>query len=134
LGVIKIKKLLYWFPASAWVGIIFFLSGRTGNELHRAVPFITDFNRGHILAYFILAVFVYFAFYKTVRSAHISWWTLGICLLYGISDEIHQAFVPTRYPDTGDIIRDMLGALAAVLLMRCFLKRKYKSTKNGSAE
>lgn len=122
------KKLIYWFPALAWVGIIFFLSSRTGNELYRAFPFITDFNWGHILAYFILAIFIFFALYHTVKSKHISWWVLGLCLIYGISDEIHQAFVPTRFPDTGDIIRDMLGALFAILLIQCFLKKKYKST------
>ncbi len=104
------------------MGIIFFLSSRTGNELNNAFPFISDFNWGHILAYFILAVLIYFALYQSIQSKITYWWTLLICLFYGISDEIHQAFVPTRYPDTGDLMRDMLGAGTALLLIHCLKK------------
>lgn len=44
---------------------------------------------------------------------------LVICLLYAISDEIHQTFVPNRYGTIRDIGYDMLGASIALL-------RKYR--------
>jgi VanZ family protein len=34
-----------------------------------------------------------------------------ICGLYGVSDEIHQAFVPTRTPDVFDAWFDLAGSL-----------------------
>lgn len=35
-----------------------------------------------------------------------------ITLLYGISDEIHQSFVPNRTYDIHDIVADGIGGLA----------------------
>jgi VanZ family protein len=43
-----------------------------------------------------------------------------LSLLYGISDELHQAFTPNRTPDVMDVVADTLGAaagVAAVLLV-----------------
>ena len=36
--------------------------------------------------------------------------------LYGISDEIHQSFVPFREAEVADAIADMIGALSGVCL------------------
>ncbi len=34
---------------------------------------------------------------------------------YGLSDEIHQAFVPTREADVWDVLADSLGACLATI-------------------
>jgi len=39
-----------------------------------------------------------------------------ICVLYGISDEVHQLFVPGRIADVGDVLADSLGSLAGIAL------------------
>ena len=36
--------------------------------------------------------------------------------LYGISDEIHQSFVPFREAEVADVVADMIGALCGVCL------------------
>ncbi len=36
--------------------------------------------------------------------------------LYGISDEIHQSFVPFREAEVADVIADILGAFSGVYL------------------
>ncbi len=36
-------------------------------------------------------------------------------ILYGVSDEIHQMFVPTRTASPGDILMDTLGAGVGLL-------------------
>ncbi len=49
-------------------------------------------------------------------------WSLPLilCLIYAITDEIHQSFVPGRYPTSTDIGYDMLGASVALLkTMNC---------------
>ena len=55
----------------------------------------------------------------------------GVAVLYAISDEIHQAFVPGRGPGVGDVLIDASGALCgvlAVLLLARLVLRKAKRT------
>lgn len=40
-----------------------------------------------------------------------------LATLYGITDELHQAFVPGRTPDWRDVVADMAGAAGGVLAM-----------------
>ena len=105
--------MLYWLPALAWMGVIFYLSSRTGDDLQSLFPFINDFNPGHIAAYFILALLCYFALRKN-GSSRPYLISFLLCVAYGISDEIHQYFVPTSYPDAADLARDILGAALAL--------------------
>ena len=37
--------------------------------------------------------------------------------LYGVSDEIHQSFVPPRTPDILDVAADSAGAFAGAIVM-----------------
>ena len=37
--------------------------------------------------------------------------------MYGITDEIHQMYVPGRTPDTWDVLADALGAAIAQILL-----------------
>lgn len=111
---------MYWIPAILWMALIFYLSGRTGSELHSMFPFIDNFNPGHIAAYFVLGPLYYLALHRYHHTRPFGKAFL-LCLLYGITDEIHQHFIPTRYPDPYDIARDLLGAglgLAVVYLVQ----------------
>jgi VanZ family protein len=36
------------------------------------------------------------------------------CIIYGISDEFHQSFIPGRFPNIWDVLADGLGALRVV--------------------
>lgn len=101
--------MLYWIPALVWMGVIFYLSGRTGAELQSFFPFIEDFNPGHVGAYFLLTLFYFAALSKNGHRLPYRK-TIALCLIYGITDEVHQYFVPTRHPDIIDLARDMLGA------------------------
>lgn len=40
--------------------------------------------------------------------------TVAITVAYGISDEVHQMFVPNRTPEIADVGADALGAVIAV--------------------
>lgn len=67
----------------------------------------------------------------------VDWWrekamilSLLISILYGISDEIHQMFVPMRTPDMMDLLADGIGAglfLIGVWSARFFQFRKEKN-------
>jgi len=41
---------------------------------------------------------------------------VGLCTLYGISDEFHQSFVPGRDASAGDVAKDFAGASIAAWL------------------
>tara|TARA_B100000315_G_scaffold77369_1_gene70784 strand:- start:115 stop:477 length:363 start_codon:yes stop_codon:yes gene_type:complete len=49
-----------------------------------------------------------------------------ITVLYGISDEAHQFFVPGRYPDMEDIIRNAAGAALGAFAVYVSEKRRRK--------
>ncbi len=74
----------------------------------------------HMTLYAGLAVLVFLTLRRSGRN-HPPAVQYGIpilfCLLYGISDEIHQLFVPNRSFDIMDILADTLGAA----LVQCAL-------------
>ena len=45
-----------------------------------------------------------------------------ICTIYGITDEIHQHYVPPREADVLDVVADAAGAIGAVVAMRLFVR------------
>jgi VanZ family protein len=46
-----------------------------------------------------------------------------LTVLYALSDEFHQAFVPGRYPDPWDLLADGLGAVLALALWLWWQRR-----------
>ena len=71
-------------------------------------------NLAHIGEYAILAFLIFRALYNREEKGSFSkyswFWTLAGAVLYGVSDEVHQAFVPTRTAHLGDILMDGVGA------------------------
>ncbi len=55
-----------------------------------------------------------------------AWLAALLASLYGISDEVHQAFVPDRSADALDWLADTVGALAAVTLLQL---RQHRRTR-----
>jgi VanZ family protein len=49
---------------------------------------------------------------------------LGIVAAYGALDEIHQAYVPGRTPDFGDLAWDVAGGLTGVAAYTLFARRQ----------
>ncbi|MBI5118835.1 VanZ family protein [Candidatus Poribacteria bacterium] len=54
---------------------------------------------------------------------------VGFSVLYGLSDEIHQLFVPNRTFTAADLIADALGAIAAAALMLLLYHRRNNRRK-----
>jgi VanZ family protein len=95
------------------MGMIFFLSSQPSenlpnfNLLDRAVK-----KGGHMIGFGLLAV-SYLHALGTERKRYWLAWTFAI--LYAMTDEIHQSFVPGRGPSIWDVvIYDNLGALIAL--------------------
>lgn len=117
------KFLLYWLPPIAIMILIFFLSSRQNlsvSEQH-VINFIF-FKSLHVGEYALLTLLLFRALFKTTvfpyaDNAAIATLTTT---LYGISDEIHQTFVPTRSGSIRDIFIDLIGILAMYYLLKTF--------------
>ncbi|GBF76231.1 hypothetical protein PA598K_04683 [Paenibacillus sp. 598K] len=113
-----------WLPALLWMGVIFWLSSRTGDQLggimpwfQKLLPFMQSFDWGHFVAYFILAFLLAYGFGARALRWRVRLLVVLLCVLYGVSDEYHQSFVDGRTPDANDIRNDGIGALLAMLAL-----------------
>ena len=55
------------------------------------------------------------------RWFYIAW---VLALLYSVTDEFHQSFVPGRHPAVADVLIDIVGAALALFLANRYYKRK----------
>lgn len=104
--------LLRWLPVIAVMAIIFALSSISGLRVSEDAQVDRPFRIvGHLGAYALLGGLLLLALAglerPSPRQAGIAW---GIAVLYGLSDEVHQAFVPDRTGQLDDLIVDAIGA------------------------
>jgi VanZ family protein len=127
-------KILSWSAVILWMGLIFYLSHQPATESNQLSKGITKFivktvenvdpnpefdirgfnhivrKNAHFFAYLVLAVLVINALR---RSGIYGYQSVGlallICVLYAISDEIHQSFVLGRGSQVKDVIIDSAG-------------------------
>lgn len=131
-GSAAVRRSIWRFvPAVAVMAVIFIFSSRTGDDLNSVLPWfqelfpwMTSFDWGHFVAYFILAVAVDYGFGARADSWKGRLIIVAICGLYGVTDEYHQSFVGGRSPDIYDIRNDCIGAALAVLTIAIPIIRK----------
>jgi VanZ family protein len=74
----------------------------------------------HFSIYFVLGLLVTNAFVRSgVRGFKAFIFSLVFCILYAVSDEVHQLFVPGRGAQVTDVLIDSLGALVGIEM--CYL-------------
>lgn len=123
------------------MAVIFALSARSGGQLNDWLPFfrswlpgLQSFDPMHYAAYFILAMTVAYAQGSRAWTWKGCLWNLLVCVLYGVTDEWHQAYVPNRSPDLLDLRNDAIGAAAACLTLLIIGQvRKGKHARNYSS-
>jgi len=114
----KIKTITYyWLPLIAYCVFIYIQSSYPSPE---ALPsFEYSDKLMHFGAYAVMGVLFYRAYqtlpFKTIIQL-IVLFSMISASLYGVSDEIHQSFVPYRDGSFGDVIADVLGAVCGVYI------------------
>ena len=127
---------VYWLPVLLWMMVIFGASSDRRSFSHSSrfigpvvrwlFPHISDHalyqvifgirKCAHVTEYAVLGLLIWRGLRQPVRNEPRPWqWrharlTLALVMLYAASDELHQAFVPTREASVLDVLIDTSGA------------------------
>ena len=107
--------LIYWLPLISYCLAIYIQSGLPGTKLIPGIRFLDKLL--HVGAYGLLGI-LFFRAYETLPLRNnknlLILLSIGSATLYGISDEIHQYFVPFRYADILDGVANTIGSIFGV--------------------
>jgi VanZ family protein len=114
------RFLIFRLPLLLYLALIFYMSSGPVSS-----PFLKRFSD------YILHMTEYCGLYLLMfRALHEGWhprprrggyWlAMILTVLYGISDELHQSFVPTRDCSVLDVLSDSVGAVVGILALVVF--------------
>ena len=128
------KTSLQWLPVLLWAAVIFVLSSMPVPP--SPVPEFPFRDKvAHVILYAVLATLVA----RTLRRAHRltlpATLTLAILMAsaYGVTDEVHQRFVPRRSCDVRDWVADTLGATLAAAAFYAYESRRSAKANRQAA-
>ncbi|MCK9443955.1 MAG: VanZ family protein [Tissierellaceae bacterium] len=135
------KKIVSWAIVILWMILIFGFSHQPREDSNKLSTNITEviveiienktsnrdinirsFNHmlrknAHFFLYLVLGILVTNALRNSqLRGYKLICLALLICILYAISDEIHQLFVPGRGGQVGDVFIDGTGSVIGITL------------------
>ena len=117
------QVIWYWVPVALYAGTIFYLSAQSHPEDDLPSFLFEDFSDKvlHAVEYAGLGGLCYRAFRWGV-SGQVSSYALLFAIvtasLYGMTDEMHQLFVPLRESSWQDWLADTIGAVIGALSLR----------------
>ena len=122
------KFIKYWMPPIIWMAFIFFLSSR--QKISVADEYILNFllfKTLHMIEY----AFLFFLFFRAYHHSNDDKKSLQKILalaffsaiIFAISDEVHQLFVPTREGTVRDVFIDSLGIFIMFICIRMNIKK-----------
>lgn len=122
-----------WVWVACWYGLIFTLShipassSQSTHEMLGGSDIVNTIFRfcAHLGVFGVLAVLVYVALQKnfTTNKKNLTR-ALLLTTLFGLSDELHQMFVPGRFFRLRDIITDVVGGLLAIVAITQVYRRR----------
>ncbi|MFY0741948.1 VanZ family protein [Solibacillus silvestris] len=152
-------KSLSWIAVVLWMILIFYFSKQPvhiSNDLSTTiteqliemaqmvapveevhVSTVNHFVRknAHFFIYFCLGIFAFFALrISGIKSFHSIWVALIFCIIYAVSDEFHQLFVPGRGAQVKDVLIDCAGAtlgIGTATIISSIRARKKVLSKKG---
>jgi VanZ family protein len=85
----------------------------------------------HFFEFGLFALLLFLAFYnsgKQFLKSHVFLLSAAIGIIYAVSDELHQKFVPGRSCEFLDFVADFLGIALVLILIWAYLKRRERRT------
>ena len=144
--------MLSWVLVAAWAGFIFFMSAHTSSGLDEDMGLISQLldmlkawqralfdpdadivsSLGHFCEYFVFGALVANALRCHMPLRRVWPVALALASAYGITDELHQLFVPTRTCDPVDWVVDTVAAALAVTLVCAIFGRRRRAVADQS--
>ncbi len=123
--------VVYWLPVVIYCSLIFVQSSYPS---YGKLPQFDGADKlWHFCAYAVLGALFYRAFLRTPfnqKARQIVFMSIVCASVYGLSDEIHQYFVPSRQASLADIGADIFGSIGGVYLYRLlYLKHKFSDAE-----
>lgn len=109
----------YWVPGIVYAIFIFCLSSIPSQYTPKLFSYQDAIF--HIIEYAILALLVNRAFkeyYPVLPLLRRFIWVFFLSIIYAVSDEFHQIFVPNRFPSLYDITYDGIGIFMCGIFYR----------------
>jgi len=104
--------LRYQLPPIVWAIAIFIESSIPDLSPPALIVTFQD-KLAHAIVFGILGYLLTRAFYFSRWKENAVLLSIVIGVLFGISDEFHQSFVPGRFSEIGDLIADFVGVIVA---------------------
>ena len=134
-------KIGSYIAVVLWMGLIFFFSSEPADDSKELSTGVTEVilsvveavspdsdlfmenlhhfvrKNAHFFIYFVLGMLVRRALrLSEIRGKKGNVLALAICIVYAISDELHQLFVPGRGAQVKDVVIDSTGALVGIII------------------
>jgi len=108
--------VLYWLPPVGWMTLIYVMSAQPTLPHARDQLWDLLLKKGaHMAEYAILLVLLWRAWAARPRRTSPLGLAWVLTILYAVSDEFHQTFVPGRNGNAFDVLFDGMGASLAAL-------------------
>ena len=144
--------VISWIAVAAWAVFIFVASAHTGSDFQNATDWLGQLKQqldgwlaaagipgllessslGHFGEYTVLGALLANALGNHVPRSRAWMLAVAIASVYGITDELHQLFVPGRFCDPADWVVDTLGAALGALLVRFAAAGGRRAGEDGS--
>ena len=126
------NRIVGWLPALLMMLAIFLYSAGQALDLPQSFLRLLVNKGGHVIGYAMLALSYWRAFQFQPGRRGTAWL---LAVLYALTDEIHQSFVPGRHPSLVDVlVYDNLGALVSLGLAGLYRKQKQPGLQHLAAE
>lgn len=123
------KKPFFRFTPMLLVMLaIFLFSARPSDNIPLSLLMRVLYKGGHVTGYAMLAFFYWRAFEFKDNRRWVAWL---LAVLYAVTDEYHQSFVPGRHPAAFDVlVYDNIGALLSLWIAGFILKQKQPASQS----
>lgn len=151
------KKTIFAVLLVLWMGFIFSMScenaeessNTSGQTIKVVLSTVPEFEKqpeevkvniieelqfivrksAHFIGYMILGILAsgLILYYGNINKKYLL--AFLICVIYAISDEIHQLFVPGRAGQVRDVLIDSAGSLLGIIIVMAFEKLLIKFNK-----
>jgi VanZ family protein len=112
-----LRDVRIWLPPVAMMALIFALSSMPATPEDHGWLYVASRKVAHFCEYAVLLALWWRALATRLEGRRALAIALGICLLYAISDELHQTLINGRQGRPLDVGIDMAGALTAAALI-----------------